>query len=64
VIFLSILKQKESDRSVGIETGYRLEGRGSIPCRRKVFSSPQCSDGFLGPLSLLSNGYRGLFLLG
>jgi hypothetical protein len=43
---------------VGIETGYELEDRVSIPGReRTFFSTPQC------PHSLLSNGYRGLFFV-
>jgi hypothetical protein len=42
--------------SVGIATDYRLDDRGLIPGRGKIFlfSTP----------NLLSNGYRGLFLRG
>jgi hypothetical protein len=47
------------------EGGYRLDGRGSIPVRGKKFlSSPQRPDRLWGPPSLLSDGYRWLFLGG
>jgi hypothetical protein len=49
------------NNSVGIETGYGLGGRGSIPGRCKLYSSvPQCRDRFWGPTNLLSNYYRWL----
>jgi hypothetical protein len=39
----------ELDSSVGIATGYGLDGLSSIPCRGKGFSSsPQCLDRFWG----------------
>jgi hypothetical protein len=48
------------DSSVGIATGYRLDERGSISGTDTMFfSSPQRADQLWGPLSLLSNGYRG-----
>jgi hypothetical protein len=51
---------------VGIATGYVLDGRGlegRIPVGLRFFASP-CPDRFLGPPSLLSSGYEGLFLQG
>jgi hypothetical protein len=48
------------DRSVGIATGYGLDGPGSIPGNARFFSSPQRPDRLWHPASLLSNGYRGL----
>jgi hypothetical protein len=47
--------------SVGIATGYGLDGPGSIPGKDKIFSAPQCPDRLRGPPSLLYNGYRWLF---
>jgi hypothetical protein len=48
--------------SVGIATGCRLDGRGSIPGRDKRFlCAPQRPDRFEGPPRFISNGYRGLF---
>jgi hypothetical protein len=54
-----------------VELGYPsrysdgLDGGSSIPGRGKVFfSSPKRPDRLWGPLSLLSNGYWGLFFLG
>jgi hypothetical protein len=46
---------------LGIATGYRLGGSGSIPGSARFFSSPQRPAQLWGPPSLLSNGYRGLF---
>jgi hypothetical protein len=58
-----VRKRKSSRNSaVGIETGYGLDGRGvgvRVPVGAKFFSSPQRSDRFWRPPSLLSNGYRG-----
>jgi hypothetical protein len=49
------------DSSVGIETGYRLNSRGSFPGRvNRFFSAPQRPDQLLVPPSLLANAYRGL----
>jgi hypothetical protein len=50
--------------SVGIATGYGLDGQDSIPGIAKFFFSPQRSDRPLGSPSILSNGYRGPFRLG
>jgi hypothetical protein len=48
--------------STEFRTGYRLDGRGSIPDREKIFISiPQRPDRLYGPPSLLHNGYRRLF---
>jgi hypothetical protein len=50
---------KTRDSSVGIATGYGLDDRGvgiRVPVVAKFL--------FWGPPSLLSNGYRGLFLRG
>jgi hypothetical protein len=53
------------DSSVGIATGYGLDGRGSIPCRAKrFFSSPQLPDSLWGPLSLISSAPGGSFTRG
>jgi hypothetical protein len=51
--------------SVGIATGYGLDGWGSILGESKnLFSSPQLSDWFWCPPSLPSNGYQRLFTWG
>jgi hypothetical protein len=39
----------------------RSRGRSSSPGRVRIFSSPYRPDRLLGPPSLLTNGYRGLF---
>jgi hypothetical protein len=50
------------DSSVGIETGYGLDGLGSIPGRSKRdFFTPQRPDRLWAPPNLLSDGYRGFF---
>jgi hypothetical protein len=49
------------DSSVGIATGFGLDGRDSILGRSKsLFSTPQGPDRFRVPPSLLSNGYCAL----
>jgi hypothetical protein len=47
--------------SVGIATGYGLDGAGSIPGGSKIFPSAQLPGQNWDPLSLLSNEHRGLF---
>jgi hypothetical protein len=48
------------DSSVGIATGYRLDGQSSIPGEgKRLFSTSQRVDRLWGPPSLLSDGYRG-----
>jgi hypothetical protein len=50
------------DSSVGIPTGYGLDGLGSIPGRGKIFfSTPQHLARIWGPPILLSSEYLGLF---
>jgi hypothetical protein len=50
------------DASVGIATGYGLDGWSSIPGRdKRFFSSPQRPHRFCGPPSFLSSWYRELF---
>jgi hypothetical protein len=49
--------------AVNVVIGYRLDSWGSIPSRSKrFFFMPQHPDKLCGPSSLLSNGYRELFL--
>jgi hypothetical protein len=52
------------DGAVGIATSYGLDDRGfgvRVTVGSRIFSSPKRPDRLWGPLSLLSNGYRGLF---
>jgi hypothetical protein len=49
------------DSSVGITTGYRLDGRGSNLAKARFFSSPQRLERFRGPHTIISNGYGGRF---
>jgi hypothetical protein len=49
---------------VGITTGYELQNFGigvRVPVGSRIFSSPRRPDGLMGPLTLLSYGYRGNF---
>jgi hypothetical protein len=50
--------------TVDVTAGYGLDGPASVPDSARFLSSPQCPDRFWGPPSLLSNGYRGLYLRG
>jgi hypothetical protein len=52
---------RSRDSSVGIATGYGLEGLGSIRGSIRFLSSPQRLDRLWGPTSLLSDGYGGSF---
>jgi hypothetical protein len=55
------------DSSVGIATGYGLDGRGvgvRVPVEAKFFSSPRRPERLWAPPNLLPNAYRGLFPLG
>jgi hypothetical protein len=54
-------RKKSKDRPISIALGYRLDGRGSTPGRRRFFSSPQHPDQLWGSPSLLSDKYWGLF---
>jgi hypothetical protein len=51
------------DISVGIAIGYWLDywSEVGVPVGSRIFSSPRRPERLWGPLSLLSNGYRGLF---
>jgi hypothetical protein len=52
---------KSRDSSIGIATGYWMEGWGSIHGIGKVFLFSIAFISALGPTSLLSNKYRGPF---
>jgi hypothetical protein len=54
-------KTLESDRSVGIATGYGLDDLGFISVSVRFFPSPQFPYRHSGPHSLLYNGYRELY---
>jgi hypothetical protein len=48
---------RSRDSSVGIPTGYGLDGWGSLPGRgKRFFSTPQSPDRLWGPPSLLPSG--------
>jgi hypothetical protein len=56
---------ESQDSSVCIGTGYGLEGWDSIPeTGVRIFSTLQHPDQYWSPPSLISNGYRRLFLGG
>jgi hypothetical protein len=55
---------RSRDISVGMTTGYGLDGRDSIPgTGKRFFSIPQRTDWLWGPPNLLSDGYRGALYL-
>jgi hypothetical protein len=58
---------RQQDNVVGIATGYGLDDQ-KIGVRfavgSRIFTPPSRPDRLWGPLNLLSNGYRGLFLRG
>jgi hypothetical protein len=54
-LFLANHMHESPDSTVGVATGYVLEGQGLNPGRGKA-GHP---DRLLGPPSLLSNAYRG-----
>jgi hypothetical protein len=59
----SISTFRSRDSSVGIAIGYGLDDRGfgvRVPVGSRISFSPRRRDRVWGPLSLLSNGYRGL----
>jgi hypothetical protein len=61
-IFPVYISFKSRDISVGIATGYGLDGQSSIPGEgKRFFYIPQRSDRLWGQPSFLSSGYRGLF---
>jgi hypothetical protein len=52
------------DIVVSIATGYGLDNQEvgvQVPVGSRIFSSSRCPDWLWGSLSLLSNGYQGLF---
>jgi hypothetical protein len=64
---LNIRRKSSRDISVGIATGYGLDGRGVgvwIPVEARFFSSSCCPDRLWDPPSLLSNGYQRPFSRG
>jgi hypothetical protein len=56
-----VLGTRNRDSSVGIATGYRLEGQGSIPCGSKLILFSMASRATLGPTQLLIQWVPGLF---
>jgi hypothetical protein len=58
------LFRKSRNSSVGIATGYGLDGRGvrvRVPVGSRIFTSSCLSDRLWSPPSLLSSGHLGLF---
>jgi hypothetical protein len=56
IITMLIYRQMSWDNSFSIETGYGLDGRGSIPSRGWIFLFSTASRPILGPHSLLIKG--------
>jgi hypothetical protein len=58
-------KMGSRDAAVGIATGYELDDRGVrvlVTVVSRIFFTPHRPDRLWGSPSLLSDGYRGLFL--
>jgi hypothetical protein len=53
--------KRNLDRSVGIATGYGLDGQGSIPSKGTIFLSSIGLDRLWDPPNLLYSEYRGRF---
>jgi hypothetical protein len=56
---------KSYGNSIGVATGYRLDDGGVaiiVPVGPRIFANLYSSDRLRDAPSLLSNGYRGLFL--
>jgi hypothetical protein len=61
------IERKNRDSVVGIATGYGLDEQGvgvRVPVGARIFSFPRRPDRLWAPPNLLSNGYRGQFLVG
>jgi hypothetical protein len=64
--FILIIFIQSRDSAVDIAIGYGLDGRGvgdRVQVGSRILSFPHRPERFWGPLSLLSNGYKGLFPL-
>jgi hypothetical protein len=60
---ITIIVQESWGSAVGIATGYRPDERGAgdrVPVGSRIFTSEYYPDLLWCPLSLLSNGYKGL----
>lgn len=63
ILIFIVYNLRSQNTSVGVATGYVLDGRRSIISKGKRFlSSLQRPDRLLGTPSLPSNGYWGIFL--
>jgi hypothetical protein len=58
ISLFNILHERSWDSSVGIATGYRLDGPGWITGIARFFFSPHHPDSLWGQPSPLSNGHR------